>query len=215
MPFDLAFPSWENDPDFQLENHLKRFELPSATNRQEAIRRALREYHLMLDRRRPLWEFLCFEQWPGNHTALVCKFHHALADGASGVRLIKTLFDFSPEALPAAAPLNETPTVQPASPSQRLASAARDLVKGQVRSFTELMVEAFQNPAAFGERNRRLQEAVGKIAGPPGRRIVSIPWNTLGLSGVRDLVWFRRSSHDYRRFATHLAAVPTTFCLQL
>jgi WS/DGAT/MGAT family acyltransferase len=198
VPFDLAFPSWENDPDFQLENHLKRFELPPATNRQEAIRRALREYHLMLDRERPLWEFLCFEHWPGNHTALVCKFHHALADGASGVRLIKRLFDFSSEALLPAAPPNETQTVQSASPSQRLASAARDLVIGQVRSFTELMVETFQNPGAFGERNRRLQEAIGKIAGPPGRRIVSTPWNTLGLSGVRDLVWFRRSFRDYR-----------------
>ena len=125
VPFDLAFPTWEDDPDFDLANHLKRFELPPGIDRQWAIRRVMREYHPVLCRDRPLWEFLCFEQWPENHTALVCKFHHALADGASGVRLIKTLFDFSPEALPAAAPLNETATVQPASPSQRLASAAR------------------------------------------------------------------------------------------
>src|SRR5579872_428020 len=45
VPFDLAFPSWEDDPDFRLENHLKRFELPVATAKQQAIRRMLREYH--------------------------------------------------------------------------------------------------------------------------------------------------------------------------
>jgi diacylglycerol O-acyltransferase / wax synthase len=198
VPFDLAFPSWENDRDFQLENHLKRFELPPGTNQQQAIRQALHAYHPMLDRRRPLWEFLCVEQWPGKHTALVCKFHHALADGASSVRLIKRLFDFSPEVLPPAALPRETPAAQLVSPSQMLSSAARDLVMRQVKSFADLMVEAFQHPGAFGERNLRLQQAIDKIAGPPGRRIVSTPWNKLGLSGVRDLVWFRKPFSDYR-----------------
>lgn len=100
VPFDLAFPAWEDDPDFRLENHLKRFELPPGIDQQRAIRGMLREYHPVLDRGRPLWAFLCFEGWPGKHTAVVCKIHHALADGPSGVRLVKRLFDLSPEALP-------------------------------------------------------------------------------------------------------------------
>jgi diacylglycerol O-acyltransferase / wax synthase len=198
VPFDLAFPSWEDDPDFQLANHLKRFVLPPGTDQQQAIRRVLREYHPMLDRGRPLWEFLCFEQWPGDRTALVCKFHHALADGASSVKFIKRLFNFSPEALPPEPSPQRILAALLPSPAQRLASAAHDLTARQAQLFTDAMVDAFQHPFAFVERNRRLQEAIGKIAGPPGRQIVATPWNTPALSGARDLVWFRRSFSDYR-----------------
>jgi WS/DGAT/MGAT family acyltransferase len=198
VPFDLAFPYWEDDPDFQLENHVKRFELMPGIDQQRAIRRVLHEYHPVLDRGRPLWKFLCFEGWPGRHTALVCKVHHALGDGTSSVRLIKRLFDFSPEASPPEPPAKPTPVAPLPSPLQRLVSAAHDLAIGQVKSFTDAMVEAFRDPSALVERNRELQEAIGKIAGPAGRQIVETPWNTLPLSGSRDLVWFRGSFNDYR-----------------
>jgi diacylglycerol O-acyltransferase / wax synthase len=206
VPFDLAFPSWEDDPDFQLENHLKRVELPRGTDQQHAIRRVLREYHPVLDRGRPLWEFLCFEQWPRKNTALVCKFHHALADGASSVKLIKRLFDFSPDALPPEIPPQPAAAAPLSSPSQRFVTAAHDLAVRQVKSFTDAMVEAFQHPSAFVERNRRLQEAIGKIAGTARQQIVATPWNTPALSGVRDLVWFRRSFSDYRAIRNSLGA---------
>ena len=198
VPFDLAFPAWEDDPDFHLENHLKRFELPPGIDRQQAIRRVLREYLPVLDRGRPLWEFLCFERWPRKRTAVVCKVHHALADGASTVKLVRRLFDFSPEALPPEPPAKQTPIASMPNPSQRLVSAAHDLAIGQLKSFTDTMIEAFRDPFASVERNRRLQEAVAKIAGPPGRQIVATPWNTISLSGSRDLVWFRSSFTDYR-----------------
>jgi WS/DGAT/MGAT family acyltransferase len=198
VPFDLAFPAWEDDPDFHLENHLKRFELPPGIDQPRAIQRLLHEYHSVLDRRRPLWELLCFEGWPGEHTAVVCKVHHAVADGASSVRLVKRLFDFSPEALPPEPPAKRTPAVPLPSPLQRLVSAAHDLAIAQVKSFTDVMVEAFRDPSTVVERNRQLQEAIAKIAGPLGRQIVATPWNTLLLSGSRDLVWFRASLSDYR-----------------
>jgi diacylglycerol O-acyltransferase len=198
VPFDLALPAWEDDPDFQLENHLERFELVPGIDQQRAIRRVLREYHPVLDRGQPLWKLLCFERWPGGHTALVCKVHHALGDGASSVRLIKRLFDFSPEASPPEPPTKRTPAAPLPSLSQRLVSAVHDLAIGQVKSFTDAMVEAFRDPSALVERNRKLQEAIGKIAGPAGRQIVETPWNALPLSGSRDLVCFQGSFSDYR-----------------
>jgi WS/DGAT/MGAT family acyltransferase len=198
VPFDFAFPAWEDDPDFQIENHLKRFELPPGVDQQRAIREALREYHPVLDRRRPLWEFLCFGGWPEERTAVVCKIHHALADGVSSVSMVKRLFDFSPEALPREPPAKRTHAVAAPSVWQRLVSAAHDLAIGQVRSFTDAMVESFQDPSVLANRNRQLQQALDKIAGPSGRQIVGTPWNTLPLSGSRDLVWLRASFGDYR-----------------
>jgi WS/DGAT/MGAT family acyltransferase len=203
VPFDLAFPSWENDPDFRLENHIRRFELPIGISQQEAIGRVLREYHPMLNRGRPLWEFHCFERWLGQHTAVVCKFHHALADGVSGVKLIKRLFDFSSNARLPELPPQRNPAAPLPSPSQRLVNAARDLAISQVRSFTA-MLEAIQHPSSLVEHNRRLEEAIGKIAGPPGRRIVAAPWNDLPLTGLRELVWFRRSFADCRAIRNSL-----------
>jgi diacylglycerol O-acyltransferase len=199
VPFDLAFPSWESDPDFRLENHVKRFELAPGTDLPQAIRRVLREYHSRLDRRRPLWEFLCFERWPGRHTALICKLHHALADGASSVKLIKKFFDFSPDAVPPRVSVQQVHAAPLSSPTERIFSAARELALRQLESFTGAMVEAFQRPSAFLERSRQLQDALGRIAGPPGRQIVATPWNVLALSGSRDLVWLRRSSAEFRK----------------
>lgn len=198
VPFDLAFPAWEYDPDFRLKNHLKRFELPSEIDQQQAVRRVLYEYHPMLDRGRPLWELLCFQGWPGKCTAIVCKLHHALADGVSSVKLIKSLFDFSPKASPPEPAAKPLPAPPLPSLSHRLISAAHDLAMEQVKSFTGAMSEALRNPSALVEHNRQLQEAIGKIAGPPGRQIVATPWNTLSLSGSRDLVWFSGSFSDYR-----------------
>jgi len=63
---------------------------------------------------------------------------------------------------------------------------------------TDAMVEAFRDPFAQVARNRQLQEAIAKIAGLPGRQIVTTPWNTLPLSGSRDLAWFQGSFSDYR-----------------
>ena len=198
VPFDLAFPTWEDDPDFDLANHLKRFELPPGIDRQWAIRRVMREYHPVLDRRRPLWEFLCFEGWPGKCTAIVCKLHHALADGASSVKLIKRLFEFSPNASPPEPPAPPIDARSLPSLPERLVSAAYEQATQQLKSFTEVIVEVLRNPFGFGEGNRQLQEAIGKIAGPPDRRIVATPWNTLPLSGSRDLVWVKSSFIDYR-----------------
>jgi WS/DGAT/MGAT family acyltransferase len=49
-----------------------------------------------VDRRRPLWDAWVIEGLEGGMVAFVMKFHHALADGLSGMALAEQLFDLEP-----------------------------------------------------------------------------------------------------------------------
>jgi diacylglycerol O-acyltransferase len=197
-PFNLAHPALEDDPEFRLENHLKKFRLPSGIDERQAIRRVLRHYRPMLDRSRPLWEWLVFEGWPGGNTLVVSKVHHALMDGIASVKLTKRLFDLRPNAPPPEAPaINRTPSPLQ-SATQRLVSATYEAMVSQVDALTGAIIEAWRDPWELARRNQQLFEAVGKMAGPPGRQIVTTPWNAGPIADAQDLVWFRTSFSDYR-----------------
>jgi diacylglycerol O-acyltransferase / wax synthase len=197
VPFNLAYPALEDDREFRLENHLKRFRLPSGIDERQAIRRVLRDYRPVLDRSRPLWELLSFEGWPGGNTLVVSKIHHALVDGVASVRLTKRLFDHRPDAQPPEAAGHRTPAPL-SSAAQRLFGATREMMVSQVDAVTDAMIQALRDPRELAGRNRQLLEGVGKMAGPPGRQIVATPWNAGTTSEGQDLVWFRTSVSDYR-----------------
>jgi diacylglycerol O-acyltransferase len=54
----------------------------------------------MMDRQRPLWDFTLVRGLKGNHTGVVTRMHHCLADGLAGVELLNVLMDPSPEVHP-------------------------------------------------------------------------------------------------------------------
>jgi diacylglycerol O-acyltransferase len=186
-PFNLAHPTLEDDPEFRLENHVKRFRLPPGIDERQAIRRVLHDYRPLLERSRPLCEFLSFEGWPGGKTLVVSKVHHALLDGLASVKLMKRLFDRDPGAPgPEPPPRAWAPALLP-SPQHRFNRATREMMAGQVDA-ADAMMQAFRAPRELADRKRRLLEGVGKIAGPPGRQIVATPWNTGAMSEAHDLV---------------------------
>ena len=197
-PFNLARPTLEDDPEFRLENHLKRFRLPPGIDERQATRQVMRDYRPMLDRSRPLWELLSFEGWPGGNTLVVSKTHHALADGVASINLTKRLFDFRPDAPPPGAPAGHRSLTPVPSPAQRFFDATREVMVSQVDALTDVMIQALRDPGELARRNRQLLEALGKIGGPPGRQIVATPWNAGPKSDAHDLVWLRTSVSDYR-----------------
>ncbi len=98
-------PRWETDPTFDLRAHLHRVAL-----RPPGDVLALRELvsDLMstpLDFSKPPWQLHLVEGY-GRGSALVCRFHHALGDGVSLVRLVLALMD---RAVEAPAPAHEEP----------------------------------------------------------------------------------------------------------
>jgi WS/DGAT/MGAT family acyltransferase len=97
VPFGQGRPRWVDDPHFNLAYHVRKTALP-APGREEQLRAlAGRVLAQQLDRDKPLWEIWVVEGLEGNRFALICKTHHALVDGISGVDIVTVLFDLEPE----------------------------------------------------------------------------------------------------------------------
>jgi WS/DGAT/MGAT family acyltransferase len=83
-----ASPTWADDPDFDLDYHLRREQVAS---REEMLARAAQLALRPFDRSRPLWEGVLFEGMGGGRAAYVLKIHHALADPLGTVQLLSML----------------------------------------------------------------------------------------------------------------------------
>jgi diacylglycerol O-acyltransferase / wax synthase len=98
--FNLAHPTLEDDPDFKVENHVQRRQLPDGVNEASAVDEIVRYNNSrMLDRGRPLWCMTLFEGMPGRSFVLF-EMHHCLVDGVSGLDLMNRLMDFTPNPPP-------------------------------------------------------------------------------------------------------------------
>jgi len=97
VPFGLHHPVWVDDPDFDLEYHVRRAALPSPGGDNELARLAADVCARPLDRTRPLWEMYVVEGLRDGHIATVTKVHHAAIDGISGAEITVALLDLQPE----------------------------------------------------------------------------------------------------------------------
>ncbi len=105
-----APPRWEDDPDFDLDFHLRRVTAPRPGTLDGVLEMARIAAMEDFDRARPLWEATLIDGLDDGGAAVLCKFHHALTDGVGGVQIAMTLFDLS-ELSPPHEPLPEEPRV--------------------------------------------------------------------------------------------------------
>uniref|UniRef100_UPI00359C6171 wax ester/triacylglycerol synthase domain-containing protein n=1 Tax=Aeromonas salmonicida TaxID=645 RepID=UPI00359C6171 len=90
---------WRDDPDFDLDLHLKRVILPGKAGKAELERLVADFASTPLNHQRPLWEMHLVDTSLGGQ-ALVVRFHHAMGDGFSLVRALLTMMDESPVSAP-------------------------------------------------------------------------------------------------------------------
>ena len=84
-------PVWVDDPDFDLEYHVRHTALPHPGSHEQLKRLAARVMAQHLDRERPLWELWVVEGLEGNRFAIISKIHHCMIDGSSGVDISQIL----------------------------------------------------------------------------------------------------------------------------
>src|SRR5262245_43062674 len=91
VPLSLDFPYWVDDPDFDLEFHVRHIALPQPGDWRQLCIQAARLHSRPVDLSKPLWEFTVIEGLnnvpgvPKGSYAIVSKIHHAAIDGVSGV----------------------------------------------------------------------------------------------------------------------------------
>jgi diacylglycerol O-acyltransferase len=97
VPLGLDQPYWIDDPDFDIEYHIREVGLPTPGSQAQLTEQLARLHARPLDRRRPLWEMYLITGLADGMVAVYTKVHHAAIDGVSGAELLTVLLDLSPE----------------------------------------------------------------------------------------------------------------------
>lgn len=188
VPFDLDYPYWIEDPDFDLEYHVRHVALPRPGDWRQLCIQAARIFARPLDLTRPPWEFTVVEGLdnvpgvtPGSY-AMVTKVHHAAIDGMSGIDLMEALHTLDPNA---AAP-QQSDTWQPEdvpnvatllgkswlnnimNPARQLEVAAR-AVPGIAKAIKGLAAKEFRLHGEMIAPKTRLNGVIGSARVVEGR----------------------------------------------
>ena len=97
VPLGLGRPYWVDDPDFDIEFHLREIGLPGPGDESQLGEQVARIHARPLDRTRPLWEMYLIHNVSGGRQAIYSKVHHAAIDGVSGAEILATIMDVTVE----------------------------------------------------------------------------------------------------------------------
>jgi len=124
-PLGLHHPIWVEDPEFDLDAHVRRVVCPAPGGMEEFCELVEQIYAHPLDRDRPLWQVWVVEGLEGGHVALVTLLHHAYSDGVGVLDMLAAFYNDTPDDA-AVVPAPWAPQPLP-STRQRLGWALRDL----------------------------------------------------------------------------------------
>src|ERR1700742_3225230 len=97
IPLGLDLPYWIEDPDFDIDFHVREIGLAPPGDFHQLAEQVARIMARPLDRSRPLWELYLMRGLEGGRDAMLTKFHHAAIDGVSGNDILAVLLDQHPE----------------------------------------------------------------------------------------------------------------------
>jgi diacylglycerol O-acyltransferase len=171
VPLGLDHPYWIEDPNFDLDFHVRHTAIPPPGDDEQLSELVARIIGRPLDRSRPLWETYVIEGLAGNRFGVLTKIHHATIDGASGAELTVIMLDTSPDGDDV--PLPEKPWEPDAVPSDMevMARASANLIRKPGRALL-LSARALRE---FGEQTRNpalimaARQWRNSLRGPLGR----------------------------------------------
>jgi WS/DGAT/MGAT family acyltransferase len=210
VPLRLDHPYWIDDPDFDLDFHVRHIGLAPPGGADQLAEQVSRLVGRPMDRAHPLWEVYVIEGLADGRWAMLTKTHHATIDGAAGVILLNMLTETDPGA-PDPEPVEWAGEAVP-SAGELLQLTARRLAANPVRGM-RLQLQLIRSLAdaagvgSVGEIAARARDAL-KLVGLRGAeptsdqaRRVSIP-----LSPAPPTPW-NRTITAHRRFAMRSASL--------
>jgi WS/DGAT/MGAT family acyltransferase len=199
VPLGLDQPYWIEDPDFDIEFHVRELALPAPGSNRQLADQAARLHARPLDRSRPLWELYLIFGLAGGRAAIYSKVHHAAIDGVSGNDILAALLDLSPEGRPPTEPPPRRTERQP-SAAELLARSAVSLTRHPLRA-ARLSVGLLRSaPALVANPAWPRLPLVDRLLGRNGDAVLSRP-------GLRaPPTPFNRSITQHRRWG--IASLP-------
>jgi diacylglycerol O-acyltransferase / wax synthase len=89
--------SWAYDKNLDIDYHVRRAALPSPGRVRDLLELTSVLHSSLLDRHRPLWEAHVIEGLTDGRFAVYTKFHHALIDGVSALKLMQRALSNDPD----------------------------------------------------------------------------------------------------------------------
>jgi diacylglycerol O-acyltransferase / wax synthase len=200
--FGLAHPTWEDDPFFDVANHVDEITIPAPGDDRAMSVAGGDVYARALDRRHPLWSVTLLQGRADGNTAAIWRIHHARVDGVSGVDLTMVLHDLTPqgdERPPAPAEWIPRPL---ADPITRLEDAARDRLTETAEELTRAAFRLLR-PAETTSRDRRIAAALLSTGPKLMRPAPRTPFNG-PLSSHRHFAWAELPFAEIRQIKSAL-----------
>jgi WS/DGAT/MGAT family acyltransferase len=156
VPLGLDQPYWIEDPDFDIEFHVRELALPAPGDERQLAEQAARLHARPLDRSRPLWELYLIWGLQDGRVAVYTKVHHAAIDGVSGNDILAAVLDLSPHG-------------RPAAEGQQPAPAPAERVPGGVELVARSVLSLAEHPARAAQLSAGLLRSVPALAANPMR----------------------------------------------
>ena len=193
VPFRLNHPVWVEDPDFDLDYHVRRIGAPSPGGRRELAEIAGQIASTPLDRTKPLWEMWVVEGLKQDRVGVITKVHHAAIDGASGADFLVHLFDLEPMGSESFNTPVELPVEHLPNDLELLSFAAASLGR-RTANMVPLLGRTVRSVARVIQGRRSPEKLVGAIP----LSAPSTPW-TASVTGHRSTAFARVPLSELKR----------------
>jgi diacylglycerol O-acyltransferase / wax synthase len=187
IPFKFHHPMWQQNPDIDLDYHVRQVQVPAPGGRRELDRVIGEIASTPLDRSRPLWQMYVTEGLADHRVAVIHKVHHVLADGVASANMMAN-------AISPVEPTEQGNIGTTSAENQLLRAAARDHVR-QIRRLPKLVRETAAGVSRVRQRSRERgghPDLARQFAPPqtfinhvvtPGRQFATAP---LALADVKE-----------------------------
>jgi diacylglycerol O-acyltransferase / wax synthase len=187
-PANITAPLWVDDPQFDLDNHVRHLALPRPGSMRQLLDLATLITSDPFDRTRPLWQFVLVDGLSKGRSALIEKLHHTITDGEGSVKLSLQFLDFerdAPEPPPVTAEdidAEVVPETSSADAMRTLLTGSLRLPIGMLRQFRNLLADPTQMPSASAAAADTVRGILSQLS---------------DVDQARSPLWTRRSLHRH------------------
>ncbi|MFN8016864.1 MAG: wax ester/triacylglycerol synthase family O-acyltransferase [Acidimicrobiales bacterium] len=205
--FGPTTPSWEEDPDFDLDRHLRWVRLPEGADDAGARALAARIAAEPFDRSRPLWEFTVVEGLPDGRAAMIQKIHHTITDGKGGIRMSLEFIDLERDA-PEPPPVDDGPPPPPDRPPW---AGAIDTVTGMARRSADTASRLVDSATGLARDPLHVASMLAALPSETAATTRSLVRQLAVVDSHRSPLWTERSlDRSLETFQVSLADVKAT-----